>query len=1609
MKTKFLLKKVEPGRLPFLLALIIMFISYVTVAQVPDFNIPSMLEDPRAAEREDATLKSTKAIEGYSYLTNYNGSYYSDYYCYFQWVSYTFGCDCSSKSFKVLVRLASGDQWPGTKGGTSYTGYDLKVKIGPNQSGSYNYWVYEQGTDDYFIFGCISSCSRYYYSANSKTYYTAAIRPPTSPVATQNTWDYRIDLSWGKTTDIPDAEHGYLIKRDGVEIAKVFNGQRTYSDKTLGPNETHTYTIHTIWPDNTSYTQISSGVSVVGKTFDLNLNASVNQPDVIDLTWNSLESIEGKGGASLTKYKIDRYDEENNKLTTLPADITSTNNYPDESSTLIPGYAYKYTLRPYPEAAFYSDTAWGKKLPNGSIKGKVLSPTGKPVMNIKVCAIRQDTVPQDTTRLYYAYTDTAGTFEIRNIYYYLESKFRLIPVKENHEFEPAYEEPTLSKLIPAIGGIVFTDISAFTVNGRVVQQGNRGLCPVEDVGIYVDDAANPETFTDIDGNYAISVGQINNYTIKPVLENHGFDPESVEYYVYSDTTFATIFDTTTFTLSGVVKASCDTYIGKAKIGITSGEAGAYCYDTIITTDTLTGMYKIKLPARKYEISILDFYSENIDVENTDVLVYFPTTDVDLTFGDINQDFIYRSTPDLKVSGFLDYGCGAYDNIPILEQGYQYTIKFEVREVFGESNCLADTGFIIVQNRVGDETNQVDTVYLEGGMAEYSFIPGYPNLIAPHLKNLTLTAQVGSESVTESIDIMVEGNFPREQTFSTVSPEIPFMILRDPPGDASYSYLEESTTTETAMRLSAQLSGSLNAWAEVKAGVKFEAGFGVTVETEIWGKVRGSLEVGTSISQQDEFTLSITNGERFSTSGNADITGEKGDVFAGSALNIIYALTDVIKYNPNDCNVSKTVSLSMGVDGFATTFIYTEGHIRNTLIPQLAYLRDYYEARDNDSAQIYVDQIDVWQQTLKLNQDLKDKASFIENRSFSAGTPYEAYQEVATSKSTAIEFSLYIEAGVAIEAGLDIGGVGVSGGVEVKLRTEFGLGSTLTEMKSKRTGFVLDDDDEGDFFTLDICADEVYGTPVFNIVAGVTSCPWEPGTQPREGVQIISDPYVVNVDDPNGTAVFHLQLGNTSQSDEDRIYNLIFEQGSNPDGALITLGGSQVQGGIATPYYISAGGSKEATVTVRRGPEAFDYDNLQFSLLSQCFDPEIADTLYLDVHFSNPCSQIALSKPLANWILSSMDNDRIKVRVRGYNRDLLDFVKVQISKSGEAIWQTVLFLDKTDLDPEYTDINMLLEQYRDGKYDIRALAECSAGKVYSEISTGTIDRRPPLLFGLPEPADLVLDSSDMIMAIFDEDVNCYNFSASQVSLTDLTKDIAVDVAVGCSGNTVLIIPDLSGIDYEGDQFLVEIDGIEDMHGNASTETISWSFEILASPIPSDDSDTDKDGVLNKVDNCPWSANEAQSDLDSDGKGDACDDDIDGDGVPNQTDNCIMTKNADQEDINEDGIGDACQDLTPVIQPQAIEGFHFYKNYPNPFTEETTLSYVIPVESHILIKVVDVIGNQIDILENRNVSPGTWEVIWDARNFSSGVYFCTIYVETRGERQMEMKTIKMVKSN
>ena len=67
------------------------------------------------------------------------------------------------------------------------------------------------------------------------------------------------------------------------------------------------------------------------------------------------------------------------------------------------------------------------------------------------------------------------------------------------------------------------------------------------------------------------------------------------------------------------------------------------------------------------------------------------------------------------------------------------------------------------------------------------------------------------------------------------------------------------------------------------------------------------------------------------------------------------------------------------------------------------------------------------------------------------------------------------------------------------------------------------------------------------------------------------------------------------------------------------------------------------------------------------------------------------------------------------------------------------------------------------------------------------------------------------------------------------------------------------------------------------------------------------------------------------------------------------------------------------------FLLYQNYPNPFNPETTISFFLPEQDFITIKVYDVLGNEVKTLINEEKSAGFNKVMFNASELSSGIYF------------------------
>ena len=97
----------------------------------------------------------------------------------------------------------------------------------------------------------------------------------------------------------------------------------------------------------------------------------------------------------------------------------------------------------------------------------------------------------------------------------------------------------------------------------------------------------------------------------------------------------------------------------------------------------------------------------------------------------------------------------------------------------------------------------------------------------------------------------------------------------------------------------------------------------------------------------------------------------------------------------------------------------------------------FSTSNPDSAAIYDNQIAVWKQILDQNEKNKSEATFIENRSFSAGADYTSSVTTRSETSLSIEGSVFVEKSAFVEAGFETSNTGGATRVEARVRFELG--------------------------------------------------------------------------------------------------------------------------------------------------------------------------------------------------------------------------------------------------------------------------------------------------------------------------------------------------------------------------------------------------------------------------------------------------------------------------------------------------------------------------------------------------------------------------------------------
>ena len=85
------------------------------------------------------------------------------------------------------------------------------------------------------------------------------------------------------------------------------------------------------------------------------------------------------------------------------------------------------------------------------------------------------------------------------------------------------------------------------------------------------------------------------------------------------------------------------------------------------------------------------------------------------------------------------------------------------------------------------------------------------------------------------------------------------------------------------------------------------------------------------------------------------------------------------------------------------------------------------------------------------------------------------------------------------------------------------------------------------------------------------------------------------------------------------------------------------------------------------------------------------------------------------------------------------------------------------------------------------------------------------------------------------------------------------------------------------------------------------------------------------------------------------------------------------------------LATVTLPRDSRGmtdrsaFQLQQNFPNPFNPMTTISYELPIDSHVKLTVFDVLGREVAVLVDAVQVAGNYHMGYDASKLPSGMYF------------------------
>ena len=91
------------------------------------------------------------------------------------------------------------------------------------------------------------------------------------------------------------------------------------------------------------------------------------------------------------------------------------------------------------------------------------------------------------------------------------------------------------------------------------------------------------------------------------------------------------------------------------------------------------------------------------------------------------------------------------------------------------------------------------------------------------------------------------------------------------------------------------------------------------------------------------------------------------------------------------------------------------------------------------------------------------------------------------------------------------------------------------------------------------------------------------------------------------------------------------------------------------------------------------------------------------------------------------------------------------------------------------------------------------------------------------------------------------------------------------------------------------------------------------------------------------------------------------------------------------------------PEAVDVITLAQNAPNPFNPTTTINFSLANAGNTTVDIYNVAGQKVDTIVNEYMESGSHSAVWEASEFSAGVYFCTVK-SNNNSRTIKMTLVK-----